>query len=143
MMSCAAFDGQLEHYLTARLAEEDATSLEAHAAECERCGAILEARTRLTIGLVPELVPDPRHRVAVLSQIAKQPHGRRRAQWFFPTAIAAALLLSVSLMRPGTKSGQGGPLTGSPAALAAERADGQFRQLDAARTEDQARYSAS
>jgi hypothetical protein len=59
----------------------------------------------------------------------------RSRRWVIPTAIAAGLLVVFGLTRPPVKSGQAPPTAGSPAAIAAERADGQFQQLDAARAE--------
>lgn len=135
MMSCAMLDSQLEDYLVGRLAPRDAERVEAHAGECERCAAILEDRSRLTVTLPHEVVPEPRHRDAVLARVSAQRKTRRRAQWFIPTAIAAGLLLAFSMIMPTTKSGQRRAPAGSPGALAVERADGEFHQLDAARAE--------
>lgn len=135
MSECAALDAQLERYLAGTLSPGEADALELHAAECERCGPVLEARSRLDWSLIKEVAPDPLHRDRIMAQVASRRQATRRRQWFLPVAMAASALLAFGLMRPSVKSGQRSPVAGSPAAIAAERADGEFRQLDAARAE--------
>jgi hypothetical protein len=134
MITCAACDAQVDAYLGGRLSEAEAAALELHASECDRCGPMLESRTRLPLALSVEVAPDPLHRERVLAQVHRR-RGRRRATWWVPVAVAAGLVLAFGLMRPPVKSGQGPAIAGSPAAIAAERADGEFQQLDAARAE--------
>jgi hypothetical protein len=135
MTTCAVFDAQMERYLSGSLSAAEAEALELHAGECERCGPVMESRTRLERVLPPELVPDPARRDAVLTAIATRTHQARRGRWWVPAVMAAGLMLAFGLTRPRAKSGQLPPVAGSPAAIAAERADGEFRQLDAARAE--------
>jgi hypothetical protein len=134
MTTCRSFDAHLEAYLAGHLAAAEAEALEIHAAACDRCGPVMESRTRLPERLPLEVTPAPSHRQHVLERLGAQ-RTRRRGVWWVPVAIAAGLVLAFGLMRPPVKSGQGPPVHGSPAAIAAERADGEFRQLDAARAE--------
>ena len=135
MITCAALDTRLESYLAGRLSSAEAEALEAHAGGCERCAELLEHRSRLPVRLPREVPPAPADREAMLVAIGSRGKAVRRSHWFVPTAIAAGLLLAFSMLMPTAKSGQRRALAGSPAALAAERADGEFRQLDAARAE--------
>jgi anti-sigma factor RsiW len=135
VITCTVLDSQLESYLAGRLGAAEAEALEAHAGGCERCAELLEQRSRLTIQLPREVQPAPATREAVLAAIGARGKVARRNRWFVPAAIAAGLLLAFSVMMPTTKSGQRRTFAGSPAALAAERADGEFQQLDAARAE--------
>ena len=135
MTTCAIVEAQLEQYLSGGLSASDSEALELHAAECAHCGPIMEARTRLDQVLPKEVAPDPARRTVVLAAVASRRAASRRRRWWVPVATAAGLLLAFGLLRPNTKSGQLPPVAGSPAAIAAERADGEFRQLDAARAE--------
>jgi hypothetical protein len=135
MMTCAELDARLPRYLDGTLEPEACEALEIHAGDCERCAPILEERTRRSVPLAFELAPGASHREAVLARVARSPHSVRSRRWAIPMAIAAGLLVVFGLTRPPVKSGQAPPAAGSPAAIAAERADGQFQQLDAARAE--------
>jgi hypothetical protein len=135
VIDCSALNTQLDAYLAGRLGNAGAEALEAHAAGCERCGDLLEARSRLPVSLPRELPPDPGGRETLLVAIRARGTGRQRVRWWVPTAIAAGLLLALGVTMPTTKSGQGPVLAGSPGALAADRADAEFQQLDAARAE--------
>lgn len=135
MTTCTVFDARVELYLAGELSPGEVEALEQHASECERCGPVMESRTRLDQALGKELAPDPVHRDVVLAAVAARRSRSRRRQWWVPAAMAAGVLMALGLLRPDVKSGQRPPVEGSPAALAAERADGEFRQLDAARAE--------
>ena len=130
MTQCSTVDAQLDAYLRGSLPEAEATALERHAAECARCGPLVEERSRLDLLLPKEVAPPPHQRERVLARVAA--HGRsHRARWWIPAAMAAGLLLAIGLMRPPAKHGQRPATPGLPAAMAAERADGEFQRLDA------------
>ena len=135
MSTCATVAAQLEPYLAGQLSEADSEALELHASECDRCGPLLEERGRLDLALAREVAIDPVHRDRVMTRIASRQRAVTRRQWWVPVAMAASALLVFGLLRPPVKSGQGPVVEGSPAAIAAERADGEFRHLDAARAE--------
>jgi hypothetical protein len=125
----------LERYLAGALPADQAEALEAHAGACDRCATILEARSRIEVAWPTERTPDASVRQAVLARIQQHERAQRRRRWAIPVSIAATLLVVFGLTRPPVKSGQRPPVAGSPAALAVERADGEFRRLDAARAE--------
>lgn len=135
MTNSRHLDGQLADYLAGRLAEADAEALEAHAGSCERCGALLEAATRLELDLSAAVAPPPEIRAAVLGQL----HPRRlpTRRWLVPAAIAATLVIGFALTRPTPKSAMI-PRSANPAAIAASRADGEFDRLATARREVEA-----
>ncbi len=135
MITCVVVDAQLDRYLTGALPSSESDALELHASTCERCGPMLEERGRLDVLLARELPLEPAARDLVMTRIASQPRTTGRRHWWVPVAMAASVLLAVSVTRPGVKSGQRPQVAGSPAAIAAERADGEFRHLDAAQAE--------
>ena len=122
-------------YLAGGLPTDAMEAFEAHAGECDRCAAILERRSRLEQVLPREVTPDPHQRSRVLDRVATMQRAQRRRRWAIPMTIAASLVVVFGLTRPQVKSGQRPPVAGSPAAIAAERADGEFQRLDAAREE--------
>jgi hypothetical protein len=135
MNACEVLGQQLDRYLAGQLSDVEATALEQHAAGCERCGPLLETRSRLDQRLTTEVSPDPADRRRVLDRIVARRSARRGRRWVMPLAIAAGLVLAFGLTRPPVKSGQRPTIEGLPAAMAAERADSEFRRLDAARAE--------
>jgi hypothetical protein len=135
MNACEVLGQQLDRYLAGQLPDVEATALEEHAAGCERCGPLVETRSRLDQRLPTEVSPDPADRKRVLDRIVARGRARRRRRWVMPVAIAAGLVLAFGLTRPPVKSGQRPPADWLPATMAAERADGEFRRLDAARAE--------
>lgn len=135
MMDCTRLDEVLAEYLAGRLAEDEAADLEQHAAECARCAPRLEEATRLPGDWRREVAPPPAVRTEVLAAIRP----RRAAappvpRWFIPAVAAAIVLVVLNLGAPRSKSGQV-PLKSPSAAMAAERADEQFKALDAAEEE--------
>lgn len=134
MITCAAFDAQIGAYLACGLTVREAEALESHAAECDRCGPILEVRGRLDVALPPELPVAGSHRAMVLSRVAMNRRDRKHSRWLIPTTIAAGLVMVFALATPGTKSAQRSGMSPS-GQLATSRADAQFKELEAARAE--------
>lgn len=134
MNSLPHIDTRLDAYLAGALTAAEAEALEAHAAECEACAALLDARTRLPITqLAREIVPDPAVRDAVMQAVRALPR-QRASRWLLPAAIAAGVLVAITLARPPVKGAQS-PVSVLTASLAEERTRGQLQQLDAAREE--------
>ncbi len=142
MIDCTALDAHLADYLAGRLDDATASALERHAGECDRCAALLEARTRLDVTLPPELDPPPALRAAILAHPPRR-RPARRVRWLVPPALAAMLLLGLMFTRPVTKGAQGRPVENVPGAMAASRADGEFARLATARGEVAAALRAS
>ena len=131
-MTCAELDMALETYLRGGLDASRTLALETHAAGCNRCAQVLDARTRVT--LAPLAVEPPAElRAGVLTTIRA---ARRRGRWRHVTvaaAIAAAAVV-VLVSRPTPKQATDAPGAASTA-LAAERARPEFVALDEAARE--------
>ncbi|MES2521799.1 MAG: zf-HC2 domain-containing protein [Gemmatimonadota bacterium] len=158
---CAAFDASLPGYLAGRLNEADAIELETHAAECERCEAILETATRRDVtAFAPPLPAELRSAtLAAVGSGADAPlvrsisasRGARR--WRIGgsvAALAAAAALALMVSRRDTTDTYGpegvvprtldtasaafggNPVQQGAARLASEGARAEFESLDAA-----------
>ncbi len=141
MIQCPAVAGRLDDYLAGRLAEAEAAAIEEHAGGCDRCAALLEARTRLPVGLPTEIAPPSMVRDAVLAALPRR--RRSRLRWLVPPAIAAALVLGFALTHPTPKSALAGAGVDPSAQMAAVRADRELDRLDAARDEIEAALASS
>lgn len=136
MTTCHDLRHQLAEYLAGRLDDATATTLEEHAGDCQPCASLLEARTRLVLGLPTEVDPPTEVRAAVMARLTPVA-GRPPGRWMLPAALAATLLIGFALARPTPKRAMV-PRTADPAAIAAARADGEFERLATARREVEA-----
>jgi hypothetical protein len=142
MMDCTRLDAALPDYLAGRLAAADADALEAHAGDCPRCGPMLETATRLDAALPSEIAPPDIVRARVLAAIRPGLRATRLPRWVIPAVAAAMALFVVNLSVPRRKGAQA-PLRTPSSAIAIERADAQFKALDAAEQELTAALRAS
>lgn len=69
MNTCQQMEANVDAYLAGALSSEASEALEAHAAECARCGPLLETRTRLPYAFAPEIAPPGAVRARVLSGV--------------------------------------------------------------------------
>jgi hypothetical protein len=142
MTDCTRLDEALPAYLAGRLAAADAEALEAHAGDCARCGPKLEAATRLDLALPIEIAPPDLVRARVLAAVRPGTRASRVPRWVIPAVAAAMALVVINLSLPRRKGAQA-PVRSPSAALAVERADAQFKALDAAERELTAALRAS
>lgn len=164
-MTCAALEQELPAYLRGELSDVRVEQLEQHAAGCAHCEVRLEQVTRLTQPLVVPAPDDLRRAVLQEVQAQRMARTTtlmagpwRRRAWVATCAVAATVAIMIARRDfTGSDIGTGavdtialGPsaaptsddvLTQASgmqrvsAQLAAERAQAEFRELDAAATE--------
>lgn len=106
-MDCAAFDARHAAYLAGMLSEVEAEQHEAHAAECARCEAMLEASTRVSVAsFAPPLPAELRAATLTAVSAARAPRAGRAMQrawqrWGVAggTLLAAAAVLTIVVVR--------------------------------------------
>jgi len=136
MTDCVALDARIGAYLAGRLAPDEAEAIEAHAASCDRCAELLEARTRLTVALPRELPPPIATRTATLRRAAIATRRRRTRRVVLPAAIAASLLVAWGVTRRADKAAVMRSREAlSPLPMAESRAFAEFEALATARRE--------
>lgn len=164
-MTCAALEQELPAYLRGELPDVRVEQLELHAAGCAHCEARLEQATRLTQPLVVPTPDDLRRAVLQEVQAQRHARTTTRMAgswrlraWVATGAVAATLAIMIVRREfTGNQAGTGvadtialGTSTAPTpddvltqasgmqrvsAQLAAERAQAEFRELDAAATE--------
>jgi predicted anti-sigma-YlaC factor YlaD len=144
-MTCSECEASLGAYADGTMTEAAARALEAHAATCASCGAMLDALPRPALATFSPALP-PALRDATLRAVASapQPHIARR-RWFVAAAgMAAAALFAIwsGALRPRTDgrpvviaANDSAALTVDAATLAAARATTEFDAIDAAERE--------
>lgn len=136
MTDCVTLEASIGAYLAGRLAPAEAEAIEAHAASCDRCAELLEARTRLPVALPREVPPPTATRAATLRRVAVATRRRRTRRVVLPTAIAASLLVVWGVTRPADKAAMMRAREAlSPMAMAESRAFAEFEALATARRE--------
>ena len=159
---CATFDATLPDYLAERCTDREADAVEAHAAACARCEAMLDGATQVAVTSFAPPIPE-RVRASTLATIAAMPPhtaGRLTAafrsapRWRLGAGLAlmAAAAAIVIVARPadyGVRRPPNQLEVAAPAAqlygrnaamqraaqLASDRARGEFESLDAAAQE--------
>ncbi len=107
-MTCHDFQNQRAAYLAGTLPADAAFALEAHAANCNECGAALERDTRLTsadFAPPPPLPPELRTRTMAAVQARRQQRVRPR-WWGGAMMLATAAALTLLVVRSREKSAQ-------------------------------------
>jgi anti-sigma factor RsiW len=139
-MRCNELDAALASYLRGELDSARTLALETHAAACERCERLLDART--TVPLRPLAVEPPAEvRSVVLATIRD---ARRRGRWrrLGGAAAVAAAAVVVLVSWPAQKEATNIPGEMS-VDMAAERARPEFAALDEAARELEAALRAA
>jgi hypothetical protein len=146
-MTCEEF-GRLEaRYLAGATSEVESLAVEAHASECEECGARLEASTRRDVASFSPALP-PELRARTLAAVAQRhvKHTRTLKLQLGGFAAAAAIVAIVLMNAPTLqKSAQQAPsvavttteLATTPTTLATRSSRGEFEALDEAAREIQ------
>lgn len=99
MMNCETFRLSLDAYRTVTLDDERSAVVEAHAAECTSCEALLE---QATTGLLPPFAPalPVTLRAQVLQAVAERRRARRTRVWAGAGVAIAAVALVAIMFRP-------------------------------------------
>lgn len=144
-MTCHEFDSRLAAYAAGTLSDADATAMERHASECEKCAMQLERLPHISASAyAPALPPDLR--ATTLTVVATRRRHKARTRWLGVAGALAAAALIVTI----TLTGRGPAHRGAEASaardtappreltaeqVAAARAATEFEAIDAAARE--------
>lgn len=110
MTSCQQLASNVDAYLAGTLSAERCESLEAHAAECARCGVLLETRTRLPYVFASEIAPPAALRARTVLAMQQSERVARAADQLAPPTSGATPAQSAEHSRshPVARSGADG-----------------------------------
>ena len=142
-MTCDEFSARLDAYTSGALSDQESEVLEAHAAECQTCGALLERSTASTLPVFVATLP-PELRASVLQAVsARQKRARITRRGRAAAVMGVAALLAI-MFRPGNKQAQlviadssavHAPVSSGDVSAAGDRARSEFIALDEAARE--------
>ena len=158
-MTCQEFERHAPAYLAGALSEADAREVEAHAASCAACEALLDSRTRRDLSAFAPALP-PELRMQTLAAVRARSTARSAARRWWAGGIAAAaavVVLTLGVVRSVTHrssdladvapAGAAVAVVDGPAATAATLAvrssRGEFAALDEAARELEAALAAT
>ncbi len=143
-MTCTELKTQLAPYLSGALSDADCERLEAHAASCAACEALLEQATARPVTTFAPPLPTALRR-QTLSAVTARRRARRSTRWLGATGMVAAAMFAVFILRPREKQAQlitadsttvaARALSVDSSSLAESRAQSEFTALDAAARE--------
>lgn len=144
-MTCEEFTRLEADYLAGRASAHEALALEAHASECARCGARLEAATRRDVASFAPPLP-PELRASTLAAVQRRKETRRSSsRWRLGgIAAAAAVTAMVLINAPNAREASPTPmiavtsdtdLATTPSTLATMKSRSEFEALDDAARE--------